>query len=147
MLLNLSKAVKVSRVKNAVAAGTTDVTSSTLDMTGFDGVMFIALLGDVLTTCVLSLQAQEGADSGGSDAALATGGPKTADFTADATSADNKVLLVDYYRPQKQYVTAVLKRGTANAPVDGIIAIQYNARTKPTTQAAEVIAAALAAGV
>ena len=34
-------------------------------------------------------------------------------------------------------------RGTANAAVSGIIAIQYDARSKPTTHDASVIAQAL----
>jgi hypothetical protein len=41
--MNLSKAVKVARVLNGVAAGTTDQNGSVVDMQGFEGVQFVAL--------------------------------------------------------------------------------------------------------
>jgi hypothetical protein len=144
--MNLSKGIKVTRVANSAVAATTDVTSSVLDMSGFDGVMFVALLGDVTNTSVLALTAKQNtANSTSSPTPTAITGGATAPFTADTTSGDNKALLVDVYRPQNQYVFAVLSRGTANAVVDGIIAIQYDSRVKPTTQDAAVIASAFAA--
>jgi len=41
----LNEDIKISRVLNAVAAGTTDQNGTAVDMTGFDGVMFIAAFG------------------------------------------------------------------------------------------------------
>ena len=56
--MNLSKAIKITRVANSAAAATTEVLSSVLDMQGYDGVMFIALLGDITATSVLTLTAK-----------------------------------------------------------------------------------------
>ena len=39
---NLLKGIKVTRVMNAVAAGTSNQNGSTLDMSGWDGVLFVA---------------------------------------------------------------------------------------------------------
>jgi hypothetical protein len=67
----------------------------------------------------------------------------SASFTAGASTADSKVLALDVFKPRERYLRAVLERGTANAVVDGIIALQYCAKDKPTTQDATVIASTL----
>lgn len=126
--MNLSKEIKITRVVNATAAGTTDIEGSVLDMSGFEGVVFIALFGTLTATQVTSLKAQQGAASDMSDAADLEGssvGPL-------ADTDGNKCLVLDVYRPQERYVRCVVDRGTANAVVDGVIAIQYGPRTKPT---------------
>jgi hypothetical protein len=53
--------------------------------------------------------------------------------TALADTDGNKCLVTDVFRPQKRYVRAVVTRGTANAVIDGVIALQYSSRVKPTT--------------
>lgn len=144
--MNLSKDVKITVVAAAATAAQTAVTSDVLDMSGYDGVMFIALTGDVTATSVLTLTAK-------ANSANSTGSPtpvtqKATDaFTAGAADADSKALVVDVYRPTLRYVFAELTRTTANAVVGGIIAIQYSAANKPTTQAASVIASAFGLGV
>lgn len=144
--MSLLKNVKVTVVSGAAAAAQTAIDSSVLDMTGYDGVMFIALLGDVTTGCVLTLTAKGNTASSTSSPAPVT--QKATDaFTADATSADDKALIVDVYDPQLRYVFANLTRTTANAVVGGIIAIQYKAEFRPTAQAASVIASAMGPGV
>lgn len=135
--MNLSKGIKITRALNAVAAGTTSQNGSILDMSGFDGVMFVAAFGALTATQVTSLKAQQGALIGGGDMADLAGssvGP-----LADADS--NKCLVLDVYRPLEQYVRPVVVRGTANAVIDGVIAIQYSTRVKPTVQDAATIAA------
>lgn len=142
--MNLSKDVKVTVVEGAAAAGTTELVSDVLDMSGWGGVMFIALLGDVTDTSVLTLTAKgNSANSVSSPTPVSQG---SATFTAGASDADSKVLLVDIYQPQLRYMFASLTRATANAAVGGIIAIQYQPASKPTTQDATVIASAIAAG-
>jgi len=134
MNLNLLKNIKVTRVLNAVAAGTTDQNSSILDMQGFDGVLFIAAFGTLTATQVTSLKAQQGAASDLSDAADLAG-------TATGPLADadgNKLLCLDVYRPQERYVRCVVDRGTANAVIDGVIAIQYAGSKLPISQGTTV---------
>ncbi len=134
-MFTLSKDVKFTRVSNSAVAATTDVDSSRVDMTGYDSVMFVALLGDVTSTSVLQILAKSNAaDSTSSSTTEATG---TA-VTAGATDNDNVLYGVDLHKPTLRYAYCTLKRGTANAVVDGILAIQYNASKGPlpVTQAA-----------
>jgi hypothetical protein len=139
-MTNLLKDCKFLVVKNAVAAGTTTQTTSTVDMAGYDAVTFIAELGTVTDDSVLTLKAQDGTDSGGSGAADITGAT-TAAFTA-ATSS-NTMIVLDVIAPQARYVTAVLTRATQNAAINCIIAILHRSKSRPVTQSAtHVIASA-----
>ena len=144
--MNLSTDIKVTVVAASAVAAQTEVLSSVLDMQGYDGVMFIALTGDVTTACVLTLTAKGNSASSTSSPTPVTQKATTA-FTADGTSADDKALIVDVYQPRHRYMFASLTRTAANAVVGGIIAIQYAAGNRPTSQAASVIASAIGAGV
>ncbi len=130
-MINVLKETKLTRVLDATAAGTSALQSTVVDMAEFDSVTFVAALGDVLDTCVLELVAQHGDQSDGSDAADVTGATTT--FTAGATDADDKLMAVEVQRPQKRYLRCKLLRATANAVVDGIVAIQANPAEAPTT--------------
>ncbi len=142
---SLLKNVKVTVVEAAATAGQTELVSDILDMQGWDGVMFIALLGDVTDTSVLTLTVKGNSANDASTPTPVTQGAAT--FTAGATSADNKALIVDIGSPMLRYIFASLTRTTANAVVSGIIAIQYNAALKPTSQDASVIASTFGQGV
>jgi len=137
--MNLSKRVKVTRVLNSVAAGQTDQNGSVIDMSGFEGIQFVALFGALTATQVTSLEVQQGNLADGSDMADLEGSLHTALADADG----NKCLVTDIFRPQKRYVRAVMTRGTANAVIDGVIALQYSARVQPVTNDATVKAAKL----
>ncbi|MGH8428864.1 MAG: hypothetical protein ACREUF_00530 [Solimonas sp.] len=135
--MNLNREIKITRALNGVVAGTTDQNGSTIDMQGFEGVLFIAAFGALTATQVTQIKAQQGAASDLSDAADLAGtlvGP-----LADADS--NKVLVLDIYRPAERYVRCVVDRGTANAVIDGVMAIQYGARKQPTSHDSTVKAA------
>lgn len=144
--MSLLKNIKVTPVAASAVAAQTEVLTSVLDMSGFDGVMFIALLGDVTATSVLTLTAKGNSASSTSSPTPVTQ-IATAAFTAGASDADDKALVVDVYDPMLRYVFASLTRTTANAVVNGIVAIQYTAEFRPTTQAATVIASAMGPGV
>ena len=47
MIKNLSKDVKISLIQAPLAAGSSDPNSTALDMAGYDGCLFIGLLGTV----------------------------------------------------------------------------------------------------
>lgn len=143
--MNLSKDIKVTVVAGAAVAAQTEVLSSVLDMQGWSGVMFVALLGDVTDTSVLTLTAKGNSANSTSSPTPVTQGAAT--FTAGASNADSKALIVDVYDPALRYAFASLTRTVANAVVGGVIAIQYQPDSKPTSQDASVIASALVAGV
>lgn len=143
--MSLLKNVKVAYVAGAAVAAQTEVLSTVLDMTGYDGVMFIALLGDVTATSVLTLTAKGNTASSTSSPTPVTQ-KATSAFTAGASDADSAALVVDVYDPAMRYMFASLTRTTANAVVNGIVAIQYKAEYRPTTQDATVIANAMGPG-
>jgi hypothetical protein len=127
---------RLAVVEAAATAGQTTLDSDVVDMAGFDGVTFVALLGDVTVDSVLTLTLQHGDEVGGGDmestAIVAT-------HTATASDADSKILVVEGYMPTKRYARARLARGTANAVVGGIIAIMSGPKVAPVTQDATVI--------
>lgn len=142
-MLSLLKDCKITRVENAAAAGTTDLDTDVLDMAGYDGVLFIALLGDATSGSVLELQAF-------GNTANSTSSPTPVELTADsvtytagASDADNKLMIVDVIRPAYRYVFGRLVIDTQNCVVDGIVAIQYRSRSVPVTQGSTVLASAL----
>lgn len=143
---NLSKAIKVTVVEAAAAAAQTELVTDVLDMSGYEGVIFLALLGDVTTGSVLTLTAKGNSANSVSSPTPVT--QKATDaFTADGSTADSKVLMVDVYKPTLRYMFGSLTRTTANAVVGGIVAIQYGANNKPTSHDASVIASAFGLGV
>jgi len=132
--MNLSRDIKVTRVLNGVAAGTSTQNGSALDMQGYEGVIFLAAIGTITSGAVTSLKAQEG-DTSSPTADLTGSGVTIAD------TESNKVAMLEIVKPGKRYIRPVLVRGTQNAVIDGIIAIQYGARVKPPTQDTTVMAA------
>lgn len=134
---NLIKDIKVSRVMNAVAAGTTTQTAAApVDMSGWDGVVFIASFGTI-TDGTPGLKARQGQASNMSDAADLAGS-----LASPAITDDNRLAVVDVYRPLERYVDCqVLRAGATGAVIDGVIAIQYRGRKMPVTQDVTQVAA------
>lgn len=139
--MNFLKNNELAVVEAAGAAGQTALTSDIVDLEGYEGVVFLALLGDVSDGSVLGLNVEHGDQSGGGDMVDTT---VNATYTAGATDADNKIMATEVYRPTKKYARAVLTRTTANAVLGGIIAIKYGPRKAPVTQDATVIASSVA---
>ena len=142
-MTNLTKNVKVTRVLTSQVAGTSDTLStSIIDMAGFEGVMFVAELGDVTNTAVLTLQAQQ--NTANSTSGMATLSGTSAQAAYDTTSGDNKVLILDIYRPLERYLRAQLVRATANLVIDSVLAIQYGSRVAPTTHDSTTVKSSVA---
>ncbi|WP_437231067.1 hypothetical protein SH661x_002311 [Planctomicrobium sp. SH661] len=131
----LSEQIKITRVLNGVAAGTTSQNGTGLSMEGFRGIMFVAAVGALTSTQVTSLKAQQSSDDASADDYTDIEGSAT-DALADADG--NKLLVIDIWQPSKNYVRPVVVRGTANAVIDGVFAIQYNARSLPTSMSTSV---------
>lgn len=123
--------VKITRSLAAVAAGTTVQAGSAVDMAGYDGVLFVALFGTLTATQTTSLKAQQSSDNAVADDFSDLEGSSVGPMGDDD---DGLMLALDVWRPVKQYVKPVVVRGVANAVIDGVIAIRYAARNKPTVQ-------------
>jgi hypothetical protein len=132
-LLNNAEFVVVGA---SASAGQTELTTDVIDMAGFTGVVFVVHLGDVTNGSVLGLAADHSDDADADFEDLE--GPLA--HTANATNADNKVLVLDIVRPEKRFVRARLTRGTANAIVNGVLAIKYGPLHAPIEQGDTVLA-------
>jgi len=141
MLNSLLYDSKIDKVLVATAAGTGDtLNGDILDLQDCDSVLGIAVLGDVDNTAVVTLKAFTGNEAALGDGAYET---VTATVTATATSADDKLLLLDIVKPGKRYCRFDLVRATANAVVDSIVGVRYNFRNIPTTQPSDVVNSAV----
>ena len=135
--MNFIGNVKISRVEDGAVAGVTVLTSDVIDMQNFDGLVFLAALGDVLATAVNVLQAQHSdvGDGSGMTNIVAS----VVSWTADATDADNKLMLLEIFRPTKRFLRVTLTRTVANTVLDGIFAFQSSPALAPVTQHSSVL--------
>jgi hypothetical protein len=130
---------KRTRVVNATAAGVTAINGTGIDMQDFENVTFEVAMGALTATQVTSIKAQGSNDNGAVDPYADITGAATAN-AADADS--NKLLLLEVNRPQKRWIRVVVNRATANAVIDGGIAIQSGPKKAPVTQDATTVSQA-----
>ncbi len=109
------------------------VTGAGVDMSGFEGVAFIAVVGKG-EVAAHSLKAQQDTDSAFGTAADLAG---TAKAFSSAVAADG-IAVLDIYQPQERYVRPLLtvaNVGTARPAM--IISIRYGARISPQVNVGE----------
>lgn len=136
-LLNRSQQILC---KTAVAAGTTDITDATaVDTSGYNGVMFIFAFGAITTNAVTSVKAA-GLDT--SSPTLGTDDLQGTSITV-ADGYDDKIVVMDIYRPTTRYIRPGVKRATQNAAVNSIVAILYDPIKTPVTADSSVAASEL----
>lgn len=129
----LSTNVKTTRVSNAVAAGTSTVSSSIVDTSGFDTHRFVFLFGAITAGASLRIRLQQGANANMSDAEDIDG---DVDFL---DTDDNKLGIIEVVRPAKRYLRARVERATQNTVIDGIICEQWGSRIVPTVDDATTV--------
>ncbi len=138
MSFNLTNKVKTSYNHLPVAAGSSDVTDcNVIDMQNFEGVRWIVAMGTITAGAVTGLRAQQAAAKS-SDTALTNGADLLGTAVSIADDADDKLAILDIYRPLESYVQLVIDRATQNAEVDAVIAEQYGAKKLPIAKDASV---------
>jgi hypothetical protein len=128
--MNLLKNVKVDQILGYYAAGTTKETSDIIDMAGYDGVLFIAELGTLIAAGTLDVFVEENSsNSTVGMARLAT----TAVYTVTAAAAllAKNCILVDIYKPLKEFLQCSITPAAQQAVILGITAIRYRGKAKP----------------
>lgn len=141
--MNLFKNIKLQEVLAPVSASSSiDSNSDRLDMSGFDGVMFIVAITDSTDTGVATLNVQQNIID--SDTGMATTSSATATSAAN-DDLNNKLLVVDVYRPAERYVQGNLTSATANTAFGNMIAIQYKGSKMPISEAASIADATVSA--
>lgn len=134
---NLLANIEVVRCNDGEADSTGTYYSDILDLSGFEGVMFIAKFEDVDSGSVLTLSAQQGeTDATGGMSDLSGNATHTA---SDADEADDDLLVLDLYRPTERYVRAKVVVGTQAAELESVIALKYHAKKPPVSQGATVM--------
>lgn len=128
----LSEYAAMTRVMNAVAAGTSDQNGTGVDCAGYDGVVFICAMGSITAGAVTSVKAQQSSDDGSAD----TYDDLAGSAVTIPDDGDNGIFWIDVRAPRKRYVRPVVERGTQNAVIDGIVALRYRNVKVPVTQTA-----------
>ena len=119
MLKFLTEDTKITVVKTAQAAGTSTITSDSVDMQGYDGVCFLCYYGTAAANNLIT--AEQSADDS-SYADLEGSQPNSA-------GASTELQYVDIVRPTDRYVRIDAVRGTSST-IDLILAIRYRARSR-----------------
>lgn len=125
--MNLSKCTKLTLVKAAQGSAGTAINSDSVDMQGFDGVMFF---GTIAT-----------ANAGNfANAAQSQDDSSFADLlgTKVVPGTSGNSFLVDIFRPEERYLRLEVDRSGANTATGDIYALQYCAHKKPTTHGATI---------
>lgn len=122
--MNLGKNVKISKVIDAATAATGTTNGDILDMSGFEGVLFVGgAIGTVNSGNYFHIE--QDTDSAGGTMADLEGTKVTPDTNGDPVA-------IDLYRPLERYVRIVAIRG-ASSTLGDVYAIQYGANKAPTS--------------
>lgn len=138
-MANMSKSVVTKRIKPdgsgyTVSAGTSDVNSDIVDTAGYDWVRFIVAFGAIVSGAATSVKVQENDANSGTGMDDLEGSSITIGDTDD-----NKLAIVEIYRPRMRYLRLVTKRATQNATIDGLIVELGGGRVKPITDDTTVV--------
>lgn len=136
---------QIDQVDGYVAAGVAPMESDILDMSGFDGVVFVAGLGTIIENGTIDVYVEQNtANSASGMARLAT----TAVHTVTAANAllTQSCIVVDVYRPQERYVRCVVDPSVSNAVLLGVVAIRYKGAKGAITQNGNVLKSTQLAG-
>lgn len=136
--MNLSSNVKVDQVLGYFAAGTTKRTSSILDMSGYEGVLFVAGLGTTIEGGTVDVYPEQNTSNSTVGMAEIAG---TAAHTITAANAalTQSCIVVDVYKPLERYIQCNVTPATQNAVILGVVAIRYNGRIGPQADGDSVI--------
>jgi hypothetical protein len=133
-MFQLSNEIIIQSVLATTGAGTSDVTGSEVDMSGADGVLFIAKFGTAAANNLLHAE---------QDSATGMGSAADLEDSAVAVGSSDEIVWLDVFRPQERFVRCIAQCGTSTT-VDWGIALKYNLRNKPADNAtAGTIAGAL----
>lgn len=135
---NLLDHVEIREVGAPVAnASNTDSNTDRIDMTGWDGICFVTVITDCANTGVATLKVEQNtADSDSGMAALS--GADAAGTSGGDDDMNDKLLIVDVYKPRERFVQAVRTSATANIAFGSVIAILYRGSKLPFTPGATV---------
>lgn len=118
----LTDNIKILKIQDHTAAGTSTVTSDAIDMLGYDSVCVLSSFGTAASGNTVKLQASS--DDGSADDYSDLEGTSLTSGTSDED------VFVDLRRAPKRYIKAVFARGTSST-LETVWAFLYNARSLP----------------
>ena len=128
--MNLSKNVKIDQILGYYTAGTTKRTSAILDMSGYEGVVFVASLGTLLESGTVDVYA-EGDDENGAGSMAKLAGTAAYAVTEAAVALTYSCIILDVYKPLERYIQCNITPAVSNAVILGITAIRYKGKMGP----------------
>lgn len=138
---SLLKDILASVAGVAVVAGATiDSNGARLDMSGYEGVIFLQVIDDSVATGVATLKVEQNTIDSDTGMAALAGAVATATCVVN-DDLNGKLLAIDVYRPRERYVQAVRTSLTANMAFGQLIAIRYGTRKLPVPNDATVLSA------
>lgn len=123
----LSDNTAVDQAIAYTTAGTSTITSSAIDMQGFEHLMVIALIGTAAANNVITVQT---GDTSSTSATSATSG-----------SSSVSLQVIDIQNVNKRYVKVSVARGTSTT-IEQVTVIRYGTRAAAVTQAATTVVTA-----
>ena len=128
--MNLSKNVKIDQILGYFAAGTTKKTSAILDMSGYEGVIFVAGLGKLIEAGTVDVFA-DGDDENSTAAMAELAGTAAYTVTEAAAALTYSCIILDVYKPLERYIQCNITPAVSNAVILGITAIRYKGKMAP----------------
>jgi len=136
--MNLTKNSDIREVLAPVsAASSTDSNTDILDMSGYDGVVFIVPITASAATGVATLTVEQSDDNADTNMAATTLAPTYTCTTND--DLNNKLLVADCYKPTGRYVQANLVSAEANIAFGNVIAILYKSSKGPISKHSSIL--------
>lgn len=132
---------KIDLIQAPLAAGASDVFSTKVPMSGWDGCRFIGIEGTLNSTGIVQFRVY------GSSSSTAT---STSDgFTLEAATANisstagksDALFDIDVFRPRSNYLAAKIDQKSASSEYGGTLAIRYNPFTQSSTKGSTTLVA------
>jgi hypothetical protein len=131
--MNVLKNFVIKEVGAPIAlASNTDSNSDRLDMSGYEGVVFICPITDSVATGVAALTVEQNTADSDTGMAALSGAVDNATCAVNDDLNDT-LLVVEVHKPRERYVQAVRTSVTANIAFGSVVAILYGARKLPVS--------------
>lgn len=120
---------KYTVVEGSAAAASSNLTGDEVDVTGFEGIKFFAIVTSASSVSTCSLKAQSAASTTATFIDIAG---STAEYAAGPTARTN-LLVTQVHKPIDRWVRPYLTLDVSNHAVGGIFAELYGPKKAPVT--------------
>ena len=128
--MNLSKNVKIDQILGYFTAGQTEKASAILDLSGYEGVLFVASFGKLIEAGTVDVFA-DGDDENGAGSMAKLAGTAAYAVTEAAVALTYSCIILDVYKPLERYIQCNITPAVSNAVILGITAIRYKGKMGP----------------